>query len=452
MPTYALSALILSLLCSSFVLAQPRVISMEEATTLALQKNIDVLQTQSNIDAAKAGVLSAYGGYLPSLSARGNWGRSQSQRTSASVQIIEGNPVTREEDLFGVEESWTTGVSSSLTIFDGLAREARLGAAKSQEAIVENTSLRTRQSVAYGVISGYLNIMRTKALVGVVEENLRRDLRQLERITESSRVGALSLADVYRQQSQVANDELDLINAQNSHEKAKVDLVALIGLDPSLEYEFSDPTIRAEIDSTEVAETMQRYSNYDRLVGSAMTSRPDYLAASQQLDAAESGVTIARSGYFPFVNASAGYSNFSNELAQLAMNRNYTLSWGIGISWSLFDRFQTNESLQSAMVQRRNAEINLSQTEKDINVQVRKALLDLDAARKSWEVSEKVMVSASEDRKIAEERYNLGAGTLLDLLVANASLVNAQATRVNAIAGYLIAKFNLEYVIGERAY
>jgi outer membrane protein len=83
---------------------------------------------------------------------------------------------------------------------------------------------------------------------------------------------------------------------------------------------------------------------------------------------------------------------------------------------------------------------------------VRKGLLDLDAARKSWDVSEKVLVSASEDRKIAEERYNLGAGTLLDLLVANASLVNAQATRVNAIAGYLIAKFNLEYVIGERAY
>lgn len=452
MRTYALSALIVSLLCSGFVLAQPRVISLEEATTLALEMNIDVLQTQNNIDAAKAGVLSAYGGYLPNLAASGNWGRTQSQRTSSGVQIIEGVPVTNETDIFGVEQSWTTGLSSNLTIFDGLAREARIGSAKSQSGIAENTAIRTRQAVAYGVISGYLNIMRTRALVGVVEENVKRDRRQLERITESNRVGALSLADVYRQQSQVANDELDLINAQNSHEKAKADLVALIGLDASQEYEFTDSSIRSEIDSAEVTETMQRYSRADQMFSLAVANRPDYVSASQQLDAAESGVTIARSGYLPFVNARASYSNFSNVLDQLALTRNYTLSWGIGISWSLFDRFQTNQNLQSAIVQKRNAEINLSQTEKDINVQVKKALLDLDAARKSWEVSQKVLVSASEDRKIAEERYNLGAGTLLDLLVANATYVGAQASRINAIAGFLIAKYNVEFVVAERAY
>jgi outer membrane protein len=186
------------------------------------------------------------------------------------------------------------------------------------------------------------------------------------------------------------------------------------------------------------------------LTRTALTARPDLLGAKENLDASESSVTIARSNYFPSLSAAAGLSGNNAEFGRLFDYK--TIYWGLRLNWTLFDGFATNQAIQSAAASKRNAEISVAQAERSISVEMKKALLDLDAAMKQYEVSQKGLISASEDRKIAEERYNLGAGTLLDLLVASAGFVSAEANVVNASYNYIIAKRNVEYVLGERTY
>ncbi len=424
-------------------------LTMDQAVQMALQSNWSIAQSENAVETAHADKLSASGNYLPTVSLSAGWNRNQEDRTSPSTQVIDGVAAPLQS-TFRVTNSFSTGVDAQYTIFDGLRREGTSSSASARATAAELNATRTKQSVVFQVERAYVNVLRAAHLVKVSEENLKRDQRQLERITESNKVGALSLADVYRQQSQVANDELDQITAQNNYDKAKADLIALIGGDVFENYNIADPSITAEISETQLAETRSLYANESELSKRALTARPDYLSSSEVFEASGSGVTAARSGYFPSVTAFAGYSLNNTEISTLPENKN--INWGLNLRWNLFDGFQTNQALQSALASQRDAQISLKQAERDINVEVRKALLDLEAARKAYEVSQKGLVSAQQDHRIAEERYNLGAGTLLDLLVANAGLVNAQASRVNGACDYVIAKRNVEFVLGERTY
>ncbi|MBX2991414.1 MAG: TolC family protein [Bacteroidetes bacterium] len=439
----------LSVITAMVASAQSRSLTLEQARQIALERNLSVAQAQNNVEAAQAGVLAATGNYLPTLSASAGWTRSQTD-TPPGLFL---NPVTNQVTTTGgrsLDNTLNTSLSLNYTVFDGFSREGGYSRASANSIATEHTAARTRQSIVFNVESAYLNVLRNEQLVKVAEENLKRDQRQLERITESNRVGALSRADVYRQQSQVAADELAVINAQNNFDKAKADLLALIGLDVNESFEIADPTISHDISPSELESSASMVNDFKQLSRRALTNRPDYASATESVEAAEAGVTSARSTYFPSISAFARYGLTGQTFSSLSDRKN--LNWGLSLSWNLFDGFRTNNQLQSAQVQRKNAELSLQQTERSINVEVKKALLDLEAARKTYEVSLKGLISATEDRKIAEERYNLGAGTLLDLLTANAGLVSAQANNVNAVYNYIIAKRNVEYSVGERAY
>lgn len=458
-------AIILVIVTSGIILAQePVVLTLGKSVELALQHNLSVIQTQNNVDAAKSRVLAAYGNYLPTISASAGWGRDQTQTPESIIPTLGGYrwvnnggtdsfyaPTSIDMRNVGgkqLSSSYSTGLNLSYTLFDGFRREANLNSSIATSNSTKQTAIRTKQTIINSVEASYLNVLRKEQLVKVRQENLKRDKQQLERIIELNRIGALSMADVYRQQSQVAADELDVITYQNDYDNAKADLIALIGLEMDREFQFTDPSISTAIDQSELDASSKKFVDYGHLVQRALVARSDYLAVKESYKVADANVTEARSGYFPRISASAGYGLSSSEFSNLSDNKR--ISWGISLSWSIFDAFQTNQALQSAIVSRKNSDTNLKQAEREIAVDVKKALLSLEAARKGVEVSQKGVQSATEDRKIAEERYNLGAGTLLDLQTANLGLVTAEANKINSSFAYIIAKRNLEYVIGER--
>ena len=213
---------------------QPMTLSLEGAVQLALEKNSTVVQARNTIDARQSSVTAAYGQFLPSIGANGDWSQTTSNQTFVSgVEIAGGassSTVTRKQ--------YSAGIGANLTLFDGLANISTVKMTEANEVSAENNSKRTEQSVIFQTHQLYLNVVRTFQLLKVNEDNLKQSQRQLERITESNKVGAVALADVYRQRVQVGNDELASIQSQNNYEKAKADLLAHLAVDGQQEYQI----------------------------------------------------------------------------------------------------------------------------------------------------------------------------------------------------------------------
>ncbi len=441
---------ILSLIClSAFVFNSnaQETLSLDGAINIALNKNTILQKSENTLKTYESGVKAAYGNFLPSLGASGNWNWTRTEDAGGDVNF--GGFVFNYPPTTTQSRNYSISASSDITLFDGLSNVATLSQTQNDLEAGRLTLERLKEDIVFQTISLFYDVINAKQLLKVKEDDVKWNQKNLETITERNKLGAVTLADVYNQQVQTGNAELALIQAKNDLETAKTNLLYYLGLDVLADYEFEEPSAGSE---AETSGQVNELDNQDlsELVRKALTTRSDYKSAQLSLESAKNGITVAQSGYFPRLSGSISYLLRANQLENLSDSR--TLSVSATLSVPIFSGFSTENRVQIAEVNAENKDVELTELERNIKRNIQKNYLDLQAAEKSLSVNDKNVKAAEENRRIEEEKYSLGSGTLLNVLIANSNYTTARTNYINAKFAYVVLSEQLKYYLGELNY
>jgi outer membrane protein len=401
------------------------VVTFDQALKLALTQNTGVKQAQNSAALSSAAVTQSKLAFLPNLNVTANtaqdYGRNFSQ-TDGQIFNTTTNTVN-------------AGLSSSVTLFDGMKSIANLRSAQANEDAGEQDLSRAKQTAVFTVASNFLSLVTQQQQLEVQQQNLAAQEALENQISQFVKAGSRPISDLYQQQATVASARASVVTAQNAVELAKVDLIQTLQLDPRGTYQFEAPALP---DTTATG----THFNLDSLLDRAFAQRPDLSADASRVQAAQQDAKAAAASRWPTISLTGGYNSGVSSagdasfLDQLDQRRGGSI--GIGVSIPIFDRGATQAASERAQIAEDNAKLALSTQRQQVALEVRRAYLDYEAAEQQLAAADAQQKAAALAVSTTQQRYQVGAATLVEI-------TQARATRVQAQSAYITAKNNLVF-------
>ena len=415
---------------SSDAAAQARTITLAEAIRLSERVQPSVVRAAGAVTTAAAQRRNAWGAYLPSLTASSSasdfFSEGASRIDPVTGQLLSGNTTNR---------SLSTSLQASVDLFTGFRRGAQTRAARAGQTAAEASLVDARFQQALATTNQFFDALAAAQLVTVREASVRRAEEQLKVAVNKLRAGSATRSDTLRSRVTLGSANLDLTRARSDLATAQAGLARLVGEGGLLEAADDSAFYRVEPPLDTVAIRTE-----------AEAQSPLVRSSIAEADAARAELSAAKSDYWPSLNLSAGTSwnaSRANDY-DLLNQRQLTL----GLRWNLFDRFDRELQIAQQSAGLDLADATAADAKRQVASELIAALAQLDAARIQIDITQTSVVAATEDLRVQQERYRLGASTIVDLLTSQEALNQAEVDVVVARFDYLRAKAQIEALIG----
>ena len=411
--------------------------SLQQCIEHAITHNLSIKQKEAARDQSAVELNTAQWSRLPNLN--GNVGQSFNFGRAIQADNTYGNRNTRNTNF---------SVGTSIPLFTGMQIPNSIALSKlNLKAAIEDLN-KAKEDISIQVASYYLQVLFNEELVKIAQRQVELSQEQLDRKVTFFKNGKASEAEVYEAKSRVAQDEYSLVQAQNNHQLALLDLSQLLELPTPENFQIETPNVEAF--STQL-------SLPDEVYAQALLNKPAIKAAQYRLAGAAKSIRIAQSAWYPQLSFGAGigtnyYSITGIENAsfgsQWHQNMNKYLQFSLSIP--LFNRFATRNRVKSARIQRNALAWQLEESKKALYKEIQQAYYNARAAESQYQSSQTASQSAEASFKLMSEKYANGKATATEYNEMRATWMKALSEQVQARYDYLFRSKILEFYQGKQ--
>ena len=401
--------------------APARTVSLEEALALALQNAPAMVAAEGAVDIAEAGLLQARGSLLPSLSANGVFSNSSNERFDQTTGRL-------------VSQNYTAQLQGGYDIFTGGRRLAQLRGAGADVAAAEAQMRAQRFETILATTQAFYAAAAASDIVRAAGQRLARARQQMEFAETRLEIGTATQSDALRAELEVGNAELGLIDAESSLRNARLTLGRRIGVAEAV---AADPAA-LPADAPPLPAVAE-------LIARALRTSPEVLAAEATLESRTADRLESYLAYAPSVRLTGGYDWFSFDFPPQEQSWNFRVT----ASLPVFNNFGREAAVDRANAARRTSQAQARDAALAVRAAVEAAASEVGSAERRVLISERAVELAREDLRVQEERYQIGAATILDLQTSQVALTDAEVAAVRARQALGTAIAQLEAVLGE---
>ncbi len=424
-----------------------RPLTADEAVKLAIKLQPGILSARAALNAQKGRTQQVSAGLRPQVQVAGSYNRATTLNgvrfgaaaTAAPAGTSSSGSTTTTTGGTGTSTT-TTATTTSTTnfvpsigvivgadvqatlkqlIFDFNHTRDLVKQSRALDRAADQNLAKAIADASFEVKQAFYQYRQGLNLARVYELEVQNRQSQLDLAQSRYNVGLGQPVDVYSAQTAKSEAVLNLQVARDNAEQARITLTLAIGIDP-----------RTPIQLAEVDEPAAPATDVNALVTMALKQRPEALQARETLRATGYAFSAARSTNAPIVS---GAMNVISEGDQFVPQNDY-LTVGVTLSWSAFDGGLTRGRTQEARANIVAAKSQLVAVEQTIKADVSSAFVNLRSVEGRVTVANAEVANAEQNVQVAEMRYRTGVGQFVDIINAQAFLLNARSNQVNTLA------------------